>query len=128
MYHMHQFKIHNNESRASRFHLPKIKSLHKNRNKKHIFYALKSLSHSPNIGMKFKSQWEDEANVHDLLHQYFGTGGVIRHKKFKYLFSVKDIRIQPPSCKTHPGFNCDAFLIWIQEILMEEWIRRVEFP
>ena len=60
-----------------------------------FLYVLKGLSPYPCIGMKFKSQWEDEVNGNYSFRWYFVPGLVLIHKLFKDLFDVKVLRIHP---------------------------------
>ena len=45
--------------------------------------------------------------------QYFSPGGLLRNKQFKDLFSVKYLRIHPPSRKPHPISRLTHYSNWL---------------
>ena len=53
-------------------------------------YLLHSISPSPQIDFKFKSEIEDPVNGSTLCNEVFSKGGVTQHKEFKFFFSATD--------------------------------------
>ena len=86
---------------------------------KHTFlYVFQGISPSPRVEMKFRPQEIDGVNGNDFIAHHFPNGAQ-RHKQFKYVLSLQDPRIYPPSRKTHANFKFDPFLRYVQEISVE---------
>ena len=66
-------------------------------------YLLRSISPSPQVEMKFKSEQEDSVNGSSLYNEVFGKTGVTRHKEFKAFFSATNPIVPTPSTTTHPN-------------------------
>ena len=73
-------------------------------------YLLHSISPSPQIDFKFKSEIEDPVNGSTLCNEVFGKGGVTRHKEFKAFFSATDPIYPTPPTDTHPNWKIDPLL------------------
>ena len=71
---------------------------------------LHSISPSPQIEMKFKTQKEDPVNGSDLCTEVFGSNASIRHKQFKCFFSATDLLKPIPPTDTHRNWKIDPVL------------------
>ena len=73
-------------------------------------YLLHSISPSPQVEIKFKSNQEDPVNGSSLCNEVFGNTVLNRHKEFKAFFSATNPIVPTPSTTTHPIWNIDPFL------------------
>ena len=64
-------------------------------------YLLHSISPSPQVEMKFKSEVEDPVNGSNLCSSVFGKRGATRHREFKCFFSATDPINPTPPTNTH---------------------------
>ena len=79
-------------------------------------YLLHSISPSPQIEMKFKTQKEDPVNSSNLCTEVFGSNASIRHEQFKCFFSATDPLKSIPPTNTHPSWKIDPVLkhiMWV---------------
>lgn len=73
-------------------------------------YLLHSISPSPQVEMKFRSQKEDPVNGSDLCTEVFGGNASTRHKQFKAFFSATNPLKPIPPTDSHPNWKIDPVL------------------
>ena len=82
-------------------------------------YLLHSISPTPQVELKFKSQLEDPVNGSDLCAEVFGKNGSTRHKEFKAFFAaVNPIKPTPPTT-SHPNWKVDPCLKHMMRVSKE---------
>ena len=56
------------------------------------------------------SQIDHPINGNDMLHRSMSLNGIRRHRHFKYLFAIQDVRINIPSRENHPNWKKEPIL------------------
>ena len=79
-------------------------------------YLLRSISPSPQIEMKFKTQKEDPVNGSNLCTEVFGSNASIRYKQFKCSFSATDPLKPIPPTDTYPNWKIDPVLKHVMQV------------
>ena len=82
-------------------------------------YLLHSISPTPQIELKFKSQSEDPVNGSDLCAEVFGENGSTRHKEFKAFFAAVDPIKPTPPTTSHPNWKVDPCLKHMMRVSKE---------
>ena len=82
-------------------------------------YLFHGLSPSPQVEMKFKTQFEDPVNGNDFVHRAFGGQSgksTRRHRHFKCFFACVDPSYPTPPRDTHPNWKVHPFLKHMLEV------------
>jgi hypothetical protein len=85
-------------------------------------YFLNGLSPSPQLEMKFSTQYGDPVNGNDLCNRVFGgSKGLRRHKMFKALFCLTDPKNEVPKRSDDPNYNIGRLMRHMQLVSQEAW-------
>ena len=72
---------------------------------------MNGISPSPQVELKFASQFEDPVNGNDLCNEVFkGKEGIRRYREFKTYFAAVDPMYVTPPRATHPNWKVDPVL------------------
>jgi hypothetical protein len=84
-------------------------------------YIFQGLNPSPQVSMKFCSQFEDPLQGSDLCSKIFGVNTNVRHKMWKAFATHQCLTKVVPPKSSHTNFKVDPFLAHIQKVSIAAW-------